>query len=154
MVSTFRLYLLRAVYLMISVFLLTQIWPLLFHHRPWSLMHGVAVCLLAAIAPFVLLGLRYPLKMVPFLLFELAWKSIWLVAIGLPLWRAHQIDATNYETVKACLMGVVIFPLVIPWPYVFRKYVKERGDRWRREAADGAEAAHSLRSSRNATVSP
>lgn len=134
MVSTFRLYLLRANYLVISLFLTTQIWPLLFHHRPWSVMHGVAVCLLAAMAPLVLLGLRYPLKMLPILLFEMTWKTIWVIAIGIPLWRAHQIDADTWETFKACLLGVVIFPISIPWPYVFANYLKPRGDRWGRAA--------------------
>ncbi len=140
MVSTFRLYLLRAAYLMVSVFLVTQIWPLLFHHRPWSLMHGVAVCLLAAMAPLMLLGLRYPLKMLPILLFELTWKSIWLAAIGLPLWSAGHVDADTWETIKACLMGAVIFPIAIPWPYVFANYLTPRGDRWRGPAAASAPA--------------
>ncbi|HEX7679364.1 MAG TPA: hypothetical protein VF713_14630 [Thermoanaerobaculia bacterium] len=131
-VSTFRLYLLRGTYLLIFVFLASSIWPLIIHHtKPWSLMHGVACCLLAAMAPLVALGIRYPLQMLPVLLFELLWKSIWLIAIALPLWQAHQIDPDTAETVKACLMGWVIFPIVIPWPYVFANYVKKAGDRWR-----------------------
>jgi hypothetical protein len=133
MVSTFRLYLLRATYLMIFVFLTTSIWPAILHHtKPWSLMHGVACCLLAAMAPLVLLGLRYPLKMLPILFFELLWKSIWLVALGLPLWTSHQVDPDTYETMKACLFGVILFPIVIPWPYVFANFLKTPGDRWGR----------------------
>jgi hypothetical protein len=131
MVSTFRLYLLRATYLMVFVFLTTQIWPAIFNHtKPWSLMHGVACCLLAAMAPLMALGLRYPVKMVPILMFELTWKSIWLIAIGLPLWTAHHVDADTLETIKACGMGVILFPIVIPWRYVFEMYLKAPGDRW------------------------
>jgi hypothetical protein len=131
MVSTLRLYLLRATYLMVFVFLTTQIWPAIFFHtKPWSLMHGVACCLLAAMAPLMALGLRYPVKMVPILLFELTWKSIWLFAMGLPLWSAHRVDPDTFETIKACAMGVILFPLVIPWRYVFATYVKAPGDRW------------------------
>jgi hypothetical protein len=140
MISTFRLYLLRATYLMISLFLVTQIWPLLFHHRPWSLMHGVAVSLLAAMAPLMLLGLRYPLKMLPILLFEFFWKTIWVVAIGLPLWSTGQVDADTFETIKACGMGVVICPIVIPWGYVFANYLKPQGDRWSTAATPRREA--------------
>ena len=121
---------------MISVFLLTQIWPALIRHAgTGTLMTGVARCLLAAMAPLVLLGLRYPLKMLPILLFELTWKSIWLLAFGLPLWMGHRVDADTFETIKACLMGAVLFPIVIPWGYVFTNYVKPRGDRWGREGA-------------------
>jgi hypothetical protein len=129
-VSLWRLYALRAVYLMIAGLMGTQIWPLVFHHRPWELMHGVAVAMLAAVTGLALLGIRYPLRMLPLLLVEFAWKSIWLLSVAYPLWQAHQIDADTAETVKACLMGV-IFPLVIPWGYVIANYVRGAGDRWR-----------------------
>src|SRR6266566_6186703 len=128
--STFRLYLLRGLYLLICIGLGSMIWPLMFHHRPWSVMHGVANSLLAALSALMALGIRYPLQMLPLLLFELLWKTIWLVAIALPLWYAHQLDAETMETVQACLIGVILCPLVIPWPYVLATYVKKPGDRW------------------------
>jgi hypothetical protein len=91
--------------------------------------------MLAAMAPLMALGIRSPLQMLPILLYELFWKSIWLVAIALPLWLGHRIDPDTAETVKACLFGVVIVPLVIPWPYVFANYIKRPGDRWKPRAA-------------------
>jgi hypothetical protein len=131
-VSTFRLYLMRGLYLLICVGLGSMIWPLMFHHRPWDVMHSVANSLLAALSIVMALGIRYPLQLLPMLLFELLWKTIWLVAIALPLSSSHQLDAETMETVKACLMGVVLCPLVIPWPYVWAHYVKKPGDRWGR----------------------
>ena len=134
-VSTFRLYLMRAMYLLIFVGLGSEVWPGIIHHaKPWDLMHGVACSLLAALSALVALGIRYPLQMLPLLLFELLWKAIWLVAVALPLWSAHQLDPDTMETVNACLMGVVLCPIVIPWPYVLANYVKKPGDRWRRVA--------------------
>ena len=56
---------------------------------------------------------------------------VFIFAFVLPLWFAHQLNADTFETFKACGMGVVIFPLMIPWPYVWANYVKPRGDRWR-----------------------
>ena len=139
MVSTFRLYLIRVVYLMIFIFLTSNIWPGIIHHaKTWSLMNGVAHCLLAAMAPLFLLGLRYPLRMLPVFLFELSWKSIWLVAIGIPLWSAHQMDADTAETFKACAIGVVLCVIAIPWGYVFANFVKSPGDRWKRESTIAA----------------
>jgi len=135
-VSTFRLYLLRAMYLLIVVGLGSEIWPGIIHHaKAWDLMHGVASSLLAAISVLAALGIRYPLRMLPLLLFELLWKAIWLLAIALPLWSANQLDADTMETVKACLMGIVLVPIVIPWPYVLAQYVKKPGDRWKGVAA-------------------
>jgi len=129
--SLLRLYALRVVYLLIAAAMGSQIWPLVFSHRHWNdLMHGVAVSMLAAVTALCLLGLRYPLKMLPLLFVEFAWKTVWVLAMGVPLWQAGQMDANAWETMKACLMGV-IFPLVIPWGYVWRHYVKAPSDRWR-----------------------
>jgi hypothetical protein len=86
--------------------------------------------MLGAISILAILGIRYPLKMLPVLFFELTWKSIWLIAVALPLWSSNQMDAKNLATTQDCLVGV-IFLLVIPWPYVWEHYVKMRGDRWR-----------------------
>ncbi|HEY4616990.1 MAG TPA: hypothetical protein VIH09_02200 [Flavobacterium sp.] len=130
-VSTFRLYLLRALYLLISVGLAFTIWPQIIHHpTPWPLWHGVGCSLLGAISLLAFVGIRYPLKMLPILFLELIWKSIWLIAVALPLWSAGQVDADNLETAQNCLMGIIV-PLVIPWRYVWINYVKMRGDRWR-----------------------
>ena len=131
-VSTFRLYLMRATYLLIFVGLGFTIWPGIIHHaKAVDPSDGVVSSLLAAVSVLAAFGIRYPLKMLPLLLFELIWKSIWLIAFALPLWSAHQIDAETGETVNACLMGIVILPVAIPWPYVLTTYVKKPGDRWK-----------------------
>jgi hypothetical protein len=129
-VSLWRLYLLRIAYLLLFVFLGLQFWPLMFDHKPWDLMHGVACSMFATLPVLALVGMRYPLQMLPLLFFEIVWKSIWLIAIALPLWNEHRIDADTTETVKACLMSV-IFPIVIPWSYVWANYVRKPSDRWR-----------------------
>jgi hypothetical protein len=76
------------------------------------------------------LGLRYPVQMLPVLLFELTWKAIYLIAFALPLWSAHQITGAVAEDIKAVVMVVIFIPL-IPWRYVFAHYVRKRGDRWK-----------------------
>jgi hypothetical protein len=129
-VSLFRLYLLRAFYLLIAVGLAFDIWPqLIAHTKPLSLWHGVGCSLLATMSILAFLGLRYPLQMLPLLFFELIWKAIWLSAIALPLWLAHQVDADTAQTAVECLMGIIV-PIVIPWRYVFANYLRKPGDRW------------------------
>ena len=131
-VSTLRLYLMRATYLLIVVGLGVTVWPGIIHRAiGGNLTSGATPSLLAAMSILAALGIRYPLQMLPVLLFELIWKSIWLIAVALPLWLAQQMDAATWESVYACLAGWVIFPLVIPWPYVIANYVKKKGDRWR-----------------------
>ena len=134
-VSLFRLYLLRALYLLFVVGLGIVWWPevihqLLYQEQSWELMAGVVASMLTAFSVLSILGLRYPLQMLPLLLWELVWKSIWLIVVALPLWLAGQMDESTWATAYACLF-VLIVPFVIPWRYVFTHYVKKRGDRWR-----------------------
>lgn len=130
-VPIFRLYLLRAMYLLIVLGLAFTIWPQIIHHPPqWPLWHGVGCSLLGATSILAALGIRYPLAMLPVLFFEIIWKSIWLIAVAWPLWSNGQMDANNLETAQNCLVGVII-PFAIPWSYVWTQYVKKRGDRWK-----------------------
>ena len=140
--STFRLNLLRGMYLLMFVGLATQIWPLMIQSsRNVEHFRGVVWSVLTGLSLVAALGIRYPVKMLPLLLFELAWKTIWVAAIGLPLWSAGRLDAGTAETMRACLLGVVLCPLVIPWRYVFAHYVRAPGERWRSAAAaKGTEA--------------
>jgi hypothetical protein len=140
-VSLFRLYVLRATYLLMVVGLGLTIWPLLLG-TPEAAEHfrGVTWCLLGTVALLALLGLRYPLKMLPLLFFELVWKVTWLVAIGLQLRSSGQLEGEFRETWFANLLGLVIFPLVIPWGYVIRTYVRAPADRWTSSRASTAES--------------
>ena len=135
-VSTARLWVLRATYLLIVVGLGVDIWPAVFRSADGvEHMRGVVRSMLAAVTLVAALGIRYPLQMLPLLLFELAWKTTWVLAIGLPLRMRGGLDAATSETWFACLMGLVIFPLAIPWGYVLANYVRRPGDRWRGAAA-------------------
>ncbi len=131
-VSTLRLNVLRGTYLLIAVAMGVQIWPLIVRH-PIDVEHmkGVVRSMLGALTLLcALFGLRYPLKMLPLLFFELAWKTIWVLSFGLPLWSAGRLDAGTADTLRACLLGVVLCPLVMPWGYVRKHYLAAPGDRW------------------------
>jgi hypothetical protein len=129
-VSLFRLYLMRAMYAMMFVFLASTKWPLLVNHNPWTQMQGVAFVMLAALGFMAGWAIRYPLRMLPILIFEWVWKATWVAAIGYPLWRAGNMDPDMAETLKATFFGVVLVPLVIPWRYLWRNYIAAAGDRW------------------------
>jgi hypothetical protein len=128
-VSLLRLYLLRGGYLLVVVGLGITVWPEVINRSgSWELMEGVVQCMLLAFWALCVLGLRYPLQMLPVLLWELAWKSVWLIVVALPIWASGHMDDSTMETVTTCLL-VLIFPFVIPWRFVFANYAKKRGDR-------------------------
>lgn len=129
-VPLYRLYLLRALYLLIVVGLGSLVWPgVVLRDEPWPLWQGITTAMLAAFSALSVLGLRYPLQMLPLLLWEMAWKTIWLLSVALPLWRAGRMDESTWAITSQCLW-VVVIPFVVPWGYLRDHYLRKQGDRW------------------------
>src|SRR5829696_2665858 len=133
-VSTFRLYLLRAMYVFTAVGLAIEKLPAILHPENLSPTDSVILSVLGATALLAVVGIRYPLKMLPLLFFEFVWKAIWILAFGLPLSLSGGLDPNvsfgGTETLIACLVGIVLVPRVMPWGYVLKQYLKAPGDRW------------------------
>ena len=128
--SLTRLHLMRVGYLLMGVGLALVKWPLLSGARALPLYEGVVVCLLTAMSLLAFLGLRYPVKLIPVLLFESAWKVLWLALVALPKAATGDLDAATTDVLVNCSLIVVILA-VTPWRYVWRTYVRAPGDRWR-----------------------
>ena len=134
-VSTFRLYLLRAMYVFMVVGLaIFKLAPAILHPENLSPQDSVIVSVLGGFALLAVLGIRYPIKMLPLLFFEFVWKVVWVVAFGLPLLLSGGLDPNvsfgGTETLINCLLGIVLVPLVVPWGYVLEHYLKAPGARW------------------------
>ena len=119
--------------------------PAILHPENLSPQDSVVISFLGAFALLAVLGIRYPLKMLPLLFFDFVWKCIWVVAFGLPLLLSGGLDPNvsfgGTETLTNCLLGVVLVPIVTPWGYVFKHYLRAPGARWgKREATKGQPA--------------
>jgi hypothetical protein len=129
-VPLWRLYLLRA---MFAVFVVGGFVV----HVPWMTddpdltRRGMLDSMLAGLWVLSFLGLRYPLAMLPVFLFEFVWKTIWLLAFGLPQWMAGRADPQLGEDLVMIGLGPLAFGLIVPWGYVFRTYVAKAGPPWR-----------------------
>src|SRR4051812_24184967 len=73
-ISLTQLYLLRAMYLVLVIGGGIMFLPQLIGHEPTA--RGVIPSMLGALWALACFGLRYPLQMLPILLFELVWKTI------------------------------------------------------------------------------
>ncbi|HYC04487.1 MAG TPA: hypothetical protein VED40_14430 [Azospirillaceae bacterium] len=129
--SMTRLYALRAAYLILGGGLALTIWPrLLDQPADWPVMGSVVAAMLGGLSLMALLGLRYPLRMLPILLFEFAWKAIWLGLVALPRWLDGSLDDRMMATVADCAVIAILMPL-IPWRHVVATYVRAPGTPWR-----------------------
>jgi hypothetical protein len=129
--ALWQLNLLRVGYFVMGVGLVVFKWPLLFADKPWGLAEGTVECLLVAMSVLALMGIRYPQRMLPILLFEVAWKLLWLGVVAVPLWLDNRLEGAVLEQAgKILWVGIII--AVIPWRYVLAQYVMAPGEPWRR----------------------
>jgi hypothetical protein len=126
-----QLNLLRVGYFVMGVGLAVVKWPLLLRETSWGLAEGTVLCLLLAMSVLALLGLRHPQRMLPILLFEVAWKLAWLGVVALPAWLNGTMDDATGAQVESVLWVAIVIA-VIPWRQVVRQYVLAPGEPWRR----------------------
>lgn len=121
-VSLVRIYLLRACYFLIAFVMGSIIWSQIIGPHNWPLGTGLAKSMLAALSLLCVVGVIYPLQMLPLLFFEIAWKLVWMLAIALPAWTSGRMDDAILQTFYECV-GVLIIPLIIPWGYVAKRFL-------------------------------
>jgi hypothetical protein len=130
--ALWQLNVLRVGYLFMGGGLALIKWPLIVSHDPWSVVEGTKECLFIAMSFLALLGLRYPARMLPILLFEVTWKVIWLALVALPAWTGDGLHGATLTLFHAVALVVVIIA-VIPWRHVFAQFVAAPADPWRRQ---------------------
>ena len=127
-VPLWRLYVMRGIALLFVISGFTNYLPGLL--EPSLTARGVSPAMFGGLWLVAFLALRHPVLMVPIYLFEFVWKSVWLLAFGLPQWSSGRVDPQLDKDLWEIGAFSVVFALIIPWGYVWRRYVKEPGDRW------------------------
>lgn len=124
--STLRLTLLRACYAILVVGLSLRYGPV-FADGLTSLprMDGVVVAVLSALGILSVAGLFSPIRMLPLLVFEIAWKLIWATAVALPKWLDDSLDEGTLSILLNCAV-VLPFVFIVPWRYVAGTFLGTR----------------------------
>ena len=126
--STRRLNIMRVGYAFMGVGLVIVKWPILLQGAAPSLpvFEGVVACLLTAMSLLAFLGLRYPTRMLPILLFEVTWKIIWIAAVALPHLITDDMNTAMSKVLFNCYFVIII--AVIPWRNAWKRYARTPGD--------------------------
>lgn len=61
--------------------------------------------------------------MLPIILLEILYKVIWLLVVAYPLWSVGQLEGSDAEGLFLPFVWVILPIVVVPWKYVFRKYI-------------------------------
>ncbi len=123
-VALWRINAMRFLFLLMAVIMGGMfVWPqLLFESADWDVMRGLAKSMLAALAVMSLLGVRYPLQMLPLMLYEMLWKTVWIILIAGRAWMAGKWNIDIEGLFYDCI-GIIIAFFIVPWPYVWARYV-------------------------------
>lgn len=98
----------------------------------WSNWRGLGHSMLFTLAVLAIGGVFRPLAFLPLMIYEMAWKIVWLVVVALPPWMAGQ-EIPAIVNVKSSIIGICILMILIPWKYVWWRYFAQPIEPWRRK---------------------
>ncbi len=120
-----QIYVMRALYgLMFFVLGYEVLSHIIAHPTPWSEEEAMAWSVWGAFALIALLGMLKPIEMIPILLLEIIYKSIWLTLAALPQIQAGTFVGSGLEETTFAFALIIVPILAMPWGYVYRTYIK------------------------------
>ncbi|GAA3589241.1 hypothetical protein Q4Q39_14535 [Flavivirga amylovorans] len=120
-----RLHLMRVLFLLNVIGLAFDNWSaILFPKEQMDTLTGVAISFWAAFSLLNILGVRFPLKLIPILLLQLLYKTTWIIGTYLPAKKNELLNDDLEAFLWVCIAGIVLNLLIIPWGYVYRFYLK------------------------------
>ena len=123
-VRPFQIWGLRVFYLLMLIFVAPTAWRvLLSHDGTWAPLTAVTWSVWATYPSLALFGLFHPLRWLPLMFFTLGYKTIWLIAVAVPLWRAGTMEGSPAQPVAESFLALPLLALCIPWGYAWRTYV-------------------------------
>ncbi|TAI49166.1 hypothetical protein [Flagellimonas allohymeniacidonis] len=124
-VTPLRLFFMRGLYFITFIGLAFQSWEyLIFPGEPLDYITGVTFSFWATYATLMGLGIRYPLKMLPLLYLQLAYKATWAILVYFPLKSEGLLTPEASYFYSVCLTAIVLDVLIIPWSYTYKTYIQ------------------------------
>jgi hypothetical protein len=122
-VRRINIYLLRVLYALMFFMLGQTVWrEILAHEGPWEPYDAMVWSVWAAFSALAGIGILHPLRMLPILLLEIAYKGLWLMLVAYPLWSEGKLAGSPAESMTAVFLPVILVVLIVPWGHVFRRY--------------------------------
>jgi hypothetical protein len=124
-VRPINIYLLRLLYFLMFIGVgVPTLSTIINHEGPWDHTRAVAFCVWAAYPTLSIFGLIRPLQWLPIVIFMIFYKSLWVIAVAYPLWRAGTLAGSPAEQMAHVFVWAPVVGLFVPWKYVFERYVK------------------------------
>jgi hypothetical protein len=123
-VRPINIYLLRFFYFLMAIFVATDAWKgILTHEGAWDHHRAMNTCVWAAYATLAVFGLINPLRWLPIFVFMIFYKTLWLVVVALPLWRAGALAGSPAAEMAGVYFAAPFLALIVPWKYFFQNFI-------------------------------
>jgi hypothetical protein len=123
-VRPINIYLLRVLYFLMFVGVAFEAWKtIITHEGPWDHTRAVAWCVWAAYPTLSIFGLLRPLRWLPIVIFMIFYKTLWVIVVAYPLWRAGTLVGSPAEEMAHIFVWAPVITIIVPWVYVFKNFV-------------------------------
>ena len=123
-VRPINIYLLRVLYFLMLVGVAPEAWNTIISHQgPWDHTKAVAWCVWAAYPTLSVFGLLRPLRWLPIVIFMIFYKTLWVIVVAYPLWRAGALAGSPADEMAHIFVWAPVIILIVPWVYVLKNYV-------------------------------
>ena len=111
-----NIYAMRFIYLLMASLLAIDVWSYIFtYNQAWEPGEAMNWSVLAAFTTFALIGISKTVAMIPVLLLEIAYKSIWLLLVALPLYRSDNLSNASTDDMLFPFAFVILPIVAMPW---------------------------------------
>ena len=118
-----NIYGMRFVYILMATLLAMDVWGhILTRDQQWNPSDAMNWSIWAAFTLFAAIGIFRTVEMIPILLIEITYKTIWLILVALPLFLDDDLSEHTTDGMITPFAMVILPIAVIPWGYVLKWY--------------------------------
>ena len=118
-----NIYAMRVIYLLMAILLGFDVWSyIISYDQVWDPSEAMDWSVWAAFTLLAIVGIFKTVQMIPILLLEIAYKSIWLILVAMPLQRTGNLSNETTDGMLFPFVLVILPILAIPWGYVVKTY--------------------------------
>ena len=120
-----NIYGMRLIYILMATFLAMDVWThIITYDQRWDPSDAMNWSVWATFTLFAFIGIFHTVKMIPIMLLEIVYKTIWLILVALPLFLDGNLSDDTTDGMIYPFLFVILPLIFVPWGYVVKKYIK------------------------------
>ncbi|MDG2342741.1 MAG: hypothetical protein P8L24_06765 [Cytophagales bacterium] len=120
-----NIYGMRFIYILMATLLAMDVWThIITYDQKWDPSDAMNWSVWAAFTLFAVIGIFHTVKMIPIMVLEIVYKTIWLILVALPLFQDGNLSDDTTDGMIFPFILVILPVTFVPWGYVVKKYIK------------------------------